>query len=85
MVKYCFAFDHINYARYVSYQQVYLRELQRINNKAIIGLTQRGSLLGDSFSCLHGDLITEIFNGQTKRQAGPHCAGFSTVISKVNT
>ena len=85
MVKYCFAFDHINYTRYVSYQQVYLQELQRINSKAIIGLTQRDSLLGDSFSCLHGDLITEIFNGQTKRQASPHCAGFSTDISKVNT
>ena len=24
MVKYCFAFDHIHYARYMSYQQVYL-------------------------------------------------------------
>ena len=44
-----------------------------------------GSLSGDSFSCLHGDLKKEIFNGQTKRQTGPHCAGFSTVIAKVNT
>ena len=41
----------------------------------MIDLTQRGfggSLSGDLFSCLHGDLVTEIFNGQTKRQAGPH-------------
>ena len=53
MVKYCFAFDHTNYARYVSYQQVYLRELQGINNNAMMNLTQRGfgvSLSGDSFS-----------------------------------
>ena len=28
MVKYCSASDHINYTRYVSYQQVYLRELK---------------------------------------------------------
>ena len=53
MVKYCFAFDHTNYARYVSYQQVYLRELQGINNNAMMNLTQRGfgdSLSVDSFS-----------------------------------
>ena len=53
MVKYCFAFSDRNYARYVSYQQVYLRELQGINNNAMMNLTQRGfgvSLSGDSFS-----------------------------------
>ena len=69
MVKYYFAFDHINYARYMSYQQVYLQELQRINSNAIMDLTQRvfgGSLSGVSFSCLHGYLITEIFSEQTK-------------------
>ena len=69
MVKYYFAFDHINYARYMSYQQVYLQELQRINSNTIMDLTQRvfgGSLSGVSFSCLHGYLITEIFSEQTK-------------------
>ena len=53
MVKYCFAFDHTNYACYVSYQQVYLRELQGINNNAMMNLTQRSfgdSLSVDSFS-----------------------------------
>ena len=44
-----------------------------------------GSFSGDSFSCLHDDLITEILHGQTKMQAGPHCAGFSRDIAKVNT
>ena len=66
MVKYYFAFDRINYARYMSYQQVYLRELQCINSNAIMDLTQRvfgGSL---SFSRLHGYLITGIFSEQTK-------------------
>ena len=69
VVKYYFAFDHINYARYMSYQQVYLQELQRINSNAIMDLTQRvfgGSLSGVSFSCLHGYLITEIFSELTK-------------------
>ena len=53
MVKYCFAFNHINYAHYVSHQQVCLRELEGINNNAMMNLTQRGlgdSLSGDSFS-----------------------------------
>ena len=53
MVKYCFAFNDRNYKRYVSYQQVYLRELQGINNNAMMNLTQRGfgdSLSVDSFS-----------------------------------
>ena len=53
MVKYCFAFNHINYARYASHQQVCLRELQGINNNAMMNLTQLGlgdSLSGDSFS-----------------------------------
>ena len=53
MVKYRFAFKHINYARYVSYEQVCLRELEGINNNAMMNPTQRGlgdSLSGDSFS-----------------------------------
>ena len=53
MVKYCFAFNRINYVPYVSYQQVYLRELEGINNNAMMNLTLSGSgdsLSGDSFS-----------------------------------
>ena len=53
MVKYCFPFNRINYVRYVSYQQVYLRELEGINNNAMMNLTLSGSgdsLSGDSFS-----------------------------------
>ena len=54
----------------------------------MMDLTQSGvggSLSGDWFFCLHCDLIIEIFNGQTKRQVGPHCTGLSTDIAKVNT
>ena len=87
MIKYCFAFDHVNYARYISYQQVYLRSLEKNNSPAIKDLKERGfggSISGEPFSTIHGDLITELFNGQTKRQAGPHSLGFSTNIESVN-
>ena len=87
MIKYCFAFDHVNYSRYLSYQQVYLRFLETSNIPAITDLKERGfggSISGEPFSTIHGDLITELFNGQTKRQAGPHSLGFSTNIESVN-
>ena len=88
MLKYCFAFDHINYARYTSIQHVYLSDLEAKGDPAIDNLIKRsiaGSLSGDKFSSIHGDLITEVFNGETKRQAGPHRSGLSTNVDAVNT
>ena len=41
-------------------------------------------LSGLPFTRLHGDLIRGIFNGQMKRQEGPHGAGFSKKFKKVN-
>ena len=84
MIKYCFTFDHINYSSYLTYEHLYLRTLQRERSKAVADLDERGfggSLSGLPFTSLHGGLI---FNGQTKHQAGPHAAGFSTDINKVN-
>ena len=46
-------------------------------------LDERGfgiSLSALPFTSLHS-LITEILNGQAKRQARPHAAGFSTDIN----
>ena len=86
MTKYCFTFDHINYSRYLIYQHVYLRTLQNEQSKAVADLDEQGFGGPHSslpFKSLDGHLITEIFNGQTKRQAGPHAAGFSTDINKV--
>ena len=86
-IKYCFTFGHMNYSLYLRYQHVYLRTLQRDWSKAVAGLDEiglDGFLSGLPFSSLHGDLTTEIFNGQTKLQAGPHAAGVSTDINKVN-
>ena len=65
---------------------MYLKTLQRERSKAVTDLDKRGFggfVSGLSFTCLHGDLITEIFNGQTKIQAGRQAAGFSTDINKV--
>lgn len=73
MLKHCFAFDHINYARYLSFQHVYLRNLERDDHPSIMDLKARGlggSLSGEKFSNIHGDLITEVFNGETKKKRG---------------
>ena len=37
MLKRCFAFDHINYARYM-FEHVYLRDLERRNDPALVKL-----------------------------------------------
>ena len=87
MLKYCFAFDHINYAWYLSYQQVYLRSLETNDSPAISHLKEKGfggSLSWQLFSAIDGDLVTELSNGQTKREAGPHASGFNTNIDTVN-
>ena len=87
MVKYFFAFNQIKYACYASYQQVYLRKVQSINNNALVNLAQCGfgdSLSGYLFFCVHV-IITNILNKQTKRQEFPHCTRFSADIAKVNT
>ena len=48
MLKYCFAFDHINYARYMSFQHVYLSNLEAEGDAAIDNLIKRG--IGESLS-----------------------------------
>ncbi len=52
MLKHCFAFDHVNYARYMSFQHVFLRDLERKNHPAIADLKQKGfggSVSGNKF------------------------------------
>ena len=59
----------------MSFQHVYLSDLEAKGDPAIDNLIKRGigeNLSGDKFSLVHGDLITEVFNSETKRQAGPH-------------
>ena len=88
MLKYCFAFDHINYARYMSFQHLYLSDLAAKGDPAIGKLIKRGiggSLSGDKFSSIHGDLITQVFNSETKLQARPKRSGLNTNVDVVNT
>ena len=88
MLKYCFAFNHINYAQYMSFQHVYLQDLEAKGDPAIENLIKQGirqSLSGNKFSSIHGDLITKVFNSKTKRQTGPHRSGFSINVDVVNT
>jgi len=67
---------------------VYLRDLEQKQSPSIEDLKKRGfggSLSGAKFSNIHGDLITEVFNGETKRSAGPHTSGCSTNVTSLNT
>ena len=73
MLSLCFAFDHINYARYMSFQHVNLRILEKHHDPAFTELSERGfggSLSGETFSAIHRDLITEIYHGETNGTAG---------------
>ena len=76
MLRDCFAFDHINCARYLSNQHIFLRDW------VIRGFG--GSLSGSAFSAIHGDLISEDFSGVTKWNAGPCIAGYSTDIEEAH-
>ena len=63
MLRYCFAFDHINYARYISFQHVYLSDLEEKGHPAIDSLIKRGiggSLLEHKFSSIYRDVITGV-------------------------
>ena len=82
------AFDHVNYARYNSYQHVFLRNEQYLNPMVYQDLSTSGysvSLSGASFSGIHGDLLTEWFNKETKGTAGPFRSGYSADVKTVNT
>ena len=66
---------------------MHLRTLQKERTKTVADLKQQcfgGSLSGLPFTSLHDDLITEIFNGKTKPQVGPHAAGFNTKSHQKN-
>ena len=87
MIKQVFAFGHHNYARYLSYQHVSVRSMEQQNHPAIQNLKENGfggSISGEPFSSIHGDLITELFNKETKGTRGPMRAGFSTNHKAIN-
>ena len=79
MLKHVFIFNHQNYARYCSYQHLFLRSLEQKNSPAFLDLKEKG--FGASIT---GDLVTELFNKEMKSVAGPFRRGFSTNSTSVN-
>ena len=66
-----FAMDHQTYVRYGAFQHVNLQSLRKENKKQFNELKGKrfgASLTGDVFSTIHGDLVTELFNKETKGQ-----------------
>lgn len=87
MIKQAFSFDHQNYSRYLTYQHVLLNDHKKKNSDAFRDLVLRGfgaSYSTNSFSTVHGDLVTEYFNRETKVSTGPFRLGFSTDLCKTN-
>ena len=92
MLKLIFALDRINSARYnlFSYnlfQHVFLSNLSKDNLSVFDDLLKYrfGAIsLGETFSTIHGDLVTEHFNKESKRTTGPYRAGYIFRINTVN-
>ena len=87
MLKTVFAFDHQNYARYLGYQHHLLSDMKIRSTRAFQELKLRGfgaNYTGSKFASVHGDLVTEYFNRETKGNAAPFRLGYSTDIELVN-
>ena len=82
LIPKCSAFGHINYARYLTFQHIKLQDIKMNNKEAWDDLSQNGfggSLSGEPFSTIHGDLITETtINREVKVRGGPMQGGYST-------
>ncbi len=89
LIPKCFAFGHPNYSRYLSFQHVKLVDIKRNHTAIWEDLSQNGyggSISGEPFSTMHGDLITETtINREVKTRGGPMQGGFSTDITAVDT
>ena len=79
------AYNHWNYFRYISYQHVHFNSLKNKNDPIYEHLKERGfgaSYSGDTFSSVHGDLVTEYLNREMKGTSGPFRSGHSTSLEK---
>lgn len=85
----CFAFGHVNYARYLTFQHANLQNLKMNHQDAWNDLVENGfggSLSGKPFSTIHGDLITETtINREVKVRGGPMQGGYSTNEQAMDT
>ena len=77
-----FAFNHPNYARYLTYHHYELKSLETNNASAYEQLKTYGmgaSLSGKKFSTIPCDLVTEVtVNREVKVRGGPMRGGYST-------
>ena len=77
MLSLCFAFDHINYTRYMSSQHVKLCVLKMHYDPAFTELSERGfggSLSGEKFSAIHHFRLDQ---RDLQRRDKGHCWSFS--------
>jgi len=69
------AFGHVNYARYLTFQHANLQNVKINHTDAWDELAQNGfggSMSGEPFFTIHGDLITETtINKEVKFRGGP--------------
>jgi hypothetical protein len=79
----------VNYARYLTLQHVNLQHVKENHKDAwkdLVEIGFGGSLSGQPFSTIHGDLITETkINREVKVRVGPMQGGYSTSESTVDT
>ena len=83
-----FAYDHQNYAHYGAFQHVNLQSLTKEDKEPFNKPKEKesGSCLTEYvFSTIHSDLVTELFNKETKSNTGSLRCDFSTNIDLVNT
>ena len=76
--KLIFVFDHINCVSYNSFQHAFLNNPSKDSPQAFDDLLKYGfgaTSSGESFSTMHGDLVTECFNKESKGTAGTYQSG----------
>lgn len=82
MLPKCFPFNHPNYCRYLTAHHVNLSALSIQNGETWEDFLANGfgdSMSGETFSTIHGDLITEAtITGEVKVRSGPMHGGYSS-------
>ena len=82
MLPKCFAFDHPNYCRYLTAQHINHSALSTEKSETWEDLLANGfggSMCGEPFPTIHGDLITETtINREVKVRGGPMRGVYST-------
>ena len=83
-----FWLDHRNYVHYGAFQHVNLQSLRKEDEDWFNELNEKrfgASLTGYVFSTILNDLVTELFNKETKGTSAPFRCSFSTNIDSVKS